>query len=1164
MLKIFLRSLCGLFLLTVLSLVWAGQPRWTLLPVPGAWEDVSGGRYAKYDGIAWYRCVVKVPASWRGDDLALTVHHIDNCHQAFFNGVKIGEAGSFPPAYRNGLSTRPVSYTIPAKQVRPGAENVIAIRICDHDGRGGFKGAAPFLSNDAQAIALKGDWLFRTGDDLAWAKLAEHPAGVAVFGKVEETAAISKRFFPQQSEAGPLSPAEALKQFVVPDDLQLELVLAEPVVRQPVFFHFDERGRMWVVQYLQYPNPAGLKLLSRDKYWRNVYDKLPPPPPHHFPGKDKITIHEDTDGDGIFDRHKTFVEGLNIATAVERGRGGVWVLNPPYLLFYPDRDNDDVPDGPPEVHLQGFGLEDTHSVVNSLRWGPDGWLYAAQGSTVSAKVQRPGSKEPPTASMGQLIWRYHPETHRYEMFAEGGGNAFGVEIDSQGRIFSGHNGGNTRGFHYVQGGYYQKGFSKHGAISNPFAFGYFPPMRHPNVPRFTHTFAIYEGANLPARYQGKLFGAAPLLNHVVCSDVLPDGSSFQTRDVEQTVKTSDPWFRPVDIKIGPDGALYIADWYDGQINHYRNHEGQLDAGNGRIYRLKTKGTKAHKPPDLAQKSSRELVALLQSDNRWTRQTVLRLLADRKEKSLLPLLREQIEASKGQLALESLWALHLCGGLDEAAALKALEHTNPFVRLWTVRLLGDRGSVSTEIADRLTRLAQTEPNIEVRSQLACTARRLPPASALAIVRQLLQRKEDRSDIHIPLLLWWALEAQAEANRDELVQMFAEQSLWAQPLVEQHILERLMRRYAQAGTRKDLLTCARLLQLAPTDAAAKILLTGFERAYAGRSLARLPEELVQEMARRGGGSVSLRLRLGEEKAFAEALQISGDEKADPNTRRNLVQILGEIRNPRCVPVLLRIVEQARDEPLRQSALTALQAFDEASIAREVIALHDQLPLTLRRAAQGVLLSRKSWTKDLLQAVERGQLNKDTISLDVVRQMTIHADPQITALVRKHWGQVQGATTAQMQQKIAHWQQVIPQGIGSPYEGKKLFKSTCFQCHTLFTHGGKVGPDLTTYKRDDLGNMLLHIVNPSAEIREGYEQHLLITTDGRALTGFLVEQDNQLVVLRNASGEDISVPKRDIEESRILPQSLMPEGQLDNLTDQQVRDLFAYLCSSQPLNE
>jgi hypothetical protein len=146
---------------------------------------------------------------------------------------------------------------------------------------------------------------------------------------------------------GPLSPTDAVKAFTVPGDLRIDLVLSEPEIAQPVFINFDERGRLWVVEYRQYPNPAGVKVLSRDGVWRVVYDKVSPPPPNHFRGADRITIHEDTDGDGKFDLHKTFLDGLNIVTACERGRGGVWVLNPPYLLFYPDRNNDDVPDGDP-------------------------------------------------------------------------------------------------------------------------------------------------------------------------------------------------------------------------------------------------------------------------------------------------------------------------------------------------------------------------------------------------------------------------------------------------------------------------------------------------------------------------------------------------------------------------------------------------------------------------------------------------------------------------------------------------------------------------------------------------------------------------------------------------------------------------------------------------
>ena len=222
------------FTLTTLTLLPPDE-KWTQLSVPGNWEKTGGKRFANYDGIAWYRCHVKVPATWKGDELALTLHQIDNCYQVFFNGHKIGEAGSFPPGYRNGVSDRPISYTIPAKQVKPGQYNLIAIRVYDHDGRGGFKGAAPMLANDARAIALKGKWQFRTGDDLSWKEIADVDKETT-FVKVENAVAVSGRLFPNKSGQDGLSPKEALKRFQIPEDLRLDLVLSEPTIRQPVFF----------------------------------------------------------------------------------------------------------------------------------------------------------------------------------------------------------------------------------------------------------------------------------------------------------------------------------------------------------------------------------------------------------------------------------------------------------------------------------------------------------------------------------------------------------------------------------------------------------------------------------------------------------------------------------------------------------------------------------------------------------------------------------------------------------------------------------------------------------------------------------------------------------------------------------------------------------------
>lgn len=965
-------------------------------------------------------------------------------------------------------------------------------------------------------------------------------------------------------DQGPLPTEAAKTALTIPDDLELDQVLSEPAVRQPVSMTFDERGRLWVVQYLQYPFPAGLKILSEDKFLRATYDKVPAPPPNHFRGEDKITIHEDTDGDGTFDRQTTFVEGLSIVTSVAFGRGGVWVLNPPYLLFYPDKNRDDVPDGDPEVHLAGFGLEDTHSCASCLQWGPDGWLYAAQGSTVSGDIIRPGLDKTPVHSMGQLIWRYHPETRKYEIFAEGGGNAWGVEFDDQGRVFSGHNGGDTRGFHYVQGGYFQKGFSKHGPLSNPYTFGYFPPMQHHSVPRFTHTFVIYGGGALPPDYNGKLIGVAPLQSHVVMSEMSRDGSTFKTKDVGYMVTSSDPWFRPVDIRVGPDGAIYVADMYEGQIAHLRHHEGKVDKSNGRIYRIRSKGAVPHATRDLGALPTAELLPLLKHPNRWYRRTAIRLLYDRRDVSVVEDLLSLVGESTGNLALEALFALNACGGFTESSAAQTLCHADPFVRGWTVRLLGDRGAMSSDRASQLAQLGMTETNVDVRSQLASTARRLPAEQGLPIVRSLLTHDEDVQDPHLPLLLWWAIEAKADSDRDAVLAMFEDSQVCRLPMASTHILHRLMRRFAMGTTRKDLLTCAKLFNISPDAERNQQFLKGFEEAFQGRPLADLPIELAEALNAVGGKSPLLALRQGEPAAVETALATIANGQADRQDRLQFVQVFGEVRRPECVGALLDLVDSSADDVLRMAALTSLQPYDDPQIPARVLKAYGAFTEDARSAAQTLLASRKAWALALVQAIDGGMIDASTIPLDVVRKLTIHRDDQLLALVSKHWGKVTGATTEEMRQVIDRLASTVREGKGDPYGGKKLFTATCAKCHKLHGQGGQIGPDLTTYKRDDVPNMLVNIVNPSAEIREGFETFQVLTDDGRIVTGFLVDKDNQVVVVRGVDGQNITFTQDQIDDMSPLKTSLMPEGVLKDLNDQQVRDLFAYLRSTQPLND
>ncbi|MBQ11863.1 MAG: dehydrogenase [Planctomyces sp.] len=1142
--------------------------KWHLVPIPDSWKRQLDGALATRNGYAWYRCFVKIPLAWKGQKVELNVEPVDDARQTFINGTQIGATGTFPPQFRSGLGEKS-RFRVPAASIKYGQINVIAVRTYMKDARSNFLVAAPILLVGKQAIRTEGQWQYRPGDSKDWATsetpktLADDAA--AYYATVDQVENIDLYLRRRKGDTDPLSPAEAIKSFQVADDLRLEQVLAEPLVGQPLFINWDERGRLWVLNYKQYPNPAGLKMVSRDKYLRAVYDKVPLPPPHGVRGRDKITIHEDTDGDGVLDRHKTFVDGLNIASSFVRGRGGVFVLNPPYLLFYPDSNDDDVPDSDPLVLLEGFGLEDSHSVANSLRWGPDGWLYACQGSTTTGHIKRPGIDTEPTHSMGQLIWRYHPETRQYEIFAEGGGNTFGAEIDSRGRIFSGTNGGNARGYHYVQGAYERKGFSKHGALSNPYAFGYFPAMKHNNVPRFTHNFIIYAGHALPEKYHGRLFGIEPLQGQIVQSDIRPNTTTFQTKDIDRPIKCSDQWFRPVDIKVGPDGAIYFCDMYEQRIDHASHYAGRVTPDTGRIYRVTARDKTKNKPAfDYGKLPTPSLVTLLEHPNKWHRQTALRVLADRRDRSILPVLRKILREQDGQLALEALWALNLSGGMTDNVARELLAHEDPHVRLWTIRLLGDRKSVSPAIGTGLVALATREPYAEVRSQLACSARRLPVNISLPIVRNLLAHNEDINDLHIPLLLWWAIESKAGDNHRQIVELFRDKPFWNLPLVKTHLLDRIIRRFALSGSRQDLLACASLLQLAPNPGHQQTLIKGFEKAFSGRSLANLPDQLVAAIKKAGGGSITLQLRQGLPEATRKALLTVSDPQANKAQRLAFIRILGEVTNPEALPVLQRVVSNGRSDELRAAALLSLQSYPVAPVGQQVVKLHNGFPDSLRNAAQSLLVSRREWARQFLAAIDAGSIDKRAVPIETQRKLLLHNNDQITKLVRKHFGEVSGATTQQMQKRIEELNSMLvtARGAGNPYTGKRLYKQTCGKCHTLFTEGGKIGPDLTGFKRDDIRGILMNVINPSAEIRKGFENYTVLTQNGRIVTGFIADQDNQVVVVRGVDGHNVVVPRKDIDEMLANPKSVMPDGLLDKLSDEQIKHLFAFLRVTQPL--
>jgi len=960
------------------------------------------------------------------------------------------------------------------------------------------------------------------------------------------------------------TPADvAAQQFRVRDGFAIDLVASEPAVTQPLFLSWDSRGRLWVVQYRQYQYPAGLQVVRFDQHLRAVFDQVPEPPPRGTPGADKITVFEDTDADGRFDTHRDVITGLSIATSVAIGHGGIWVLNPPYLLCYRDRDRDDVPDAEPEVHLSGFGLEDTHSVANSLLWGPDGWLYGANGSTTVGNVSSAATKG--VRFEGQCVWRYHPESRVFELWAEGGGNTFSLDIDAEGRVFSGTNGGGTRGFYFPQGSYARKNWGKHGPLTNPYAFGFFEQMRSEgDTRRFPQAFTIYDGGLFPDELAGDILAPNAMTNLVWHSRRLRDGSTFQSVDQPNLVESPDRWFRPVYAGVGPDGALYIADWCDSRLSHVSPID-DWDKESGRVWRVRpSDSTPAWRGGDLAAQSSTALIALFTHRNKWVRQRAALELGWRGDRTVVDALVDGVSA-RG--SLESLWALSALGELTTARAVDWLAQPSASIRRWVVRLLGDRHEGHPELAA----LAAREDDVDVRSQLAATAKRIPAQTALAIVRELARHTEDLDDPHLPLMTWWALEAHAGAW-SEIEALFADPAFWRLPIVRRTILARLAQRYAAAGTAADLEHCARLVALAPDAEARALLLGGLERAFEGRSLPRLPAALDaalrQHQATLGSAGIVLALRRSADdetaraEALRDALRALRDENESIGLRVEIVRALGETRHKEAVPELLRIATGgATSEPaLQRVAIATLAAFDDPSIAPRIVQAfggeiskeHD-----LRATAFRTLATRLPWASALVTEFAEWRLLSREMPADVLERLRAYDDDALAARVLATFGPAVTISSEQKRERVAELRVMLRAAPGGDtLAGKSHYDTLCATCHALYGEGKRIGPPLDAYDRGNVDFWLVATIEPSLEIREGFESWLAITRDGRTLTGRIAAQDPATVTLVSAEDQRTQVERSEIIELRVLETSLMPEDLLVKLGDAQIRDLFAYL--------
>ncbi len=966
-----------------------------------------------------------------------------------------------------------------------------------------------------------------------------------------------------------LRPDEAARAMQLPAGFRAHVFAAEPDVRQPIAFALDDRGRMWVAEAYAYPRrqPEGQ-------------------------GQDRILVFEDTNRDGRFDRRTIFADNLNLVSGLEVGFGGVWVGAAPYLLFIPIQDGDQPkPAGPPRVLLDGWGYQDTHETLNSFSWGPDGWLYGAHGVFTESAVGVPGTPLADRQRINAGIWRYHPTTHRFEVFAEGLSNPWGLDFNDHGHAVAvacviPHL------WHVVQGGRYQRQAGQHfnphvyddlRTIGDHLHYVGSSPWAGNNVSQAVgggHAHAglmVYLGGSWPEQYRGQAF-----MNNIhgarINIDALePRGSGYAGRHAPDFVDFRDRASQIVDLQYDQDGSVYLIDWYDQEQCHVDN-PGVPDRGNGRIFKIVYGNTSSSRVNLQAERDDVLLRSLLRR-NEWHVRHARRVLQERAAAGTLS--GETVPRLRGRLGLDAsqappdlsqpsrdyhdvqstaarlrlLWALHAVGGLTESDQVSLLGHPDEQMRAWAIQLSTEDG-VSATVAQALAALARTDTSPVVQLYLASAAQRLAPADRWPLAEALHARAAS-DDPNLPLMSWYALEPLAAADPARALALATASRL-------PRSLEFTSRRIAASG--QDGAVDRLVAALGESDDGRRLaILSGLNAALTGQRLPRLPAgwtdlELALEQSAEGrvrAEAQNFGLTVGSPRATAAARDVLANAALPAETRRRAMAALINVRDPALPPLLLGALDDGR---LRATAIRGLAAFDHAETPASLLARYPSLTPAEKRDALLTLSSRAAFARPLAAALSDGRVPARDVSADIARQLRQLDQPDVTAALEAAWGVTRSAS-AGAREETARYLAVInrtdlPRPVAA--RGRQLFRNTCAGCHKLFGDGGDVGPDITGSNRTNLDYLLHNILEPNAEIPNAYRTATVALHDGRVLVGVITAQDASLVAVQT-SNERVPVPRADIKSLVQSDVSMMPEGLLTPLGDVDVRDLIAYLRSA-----
>lgn len=974
---------------------------------------------------------------------------------------------------------------------------------------------------------------------------------------------------PHIASSPPLAPEEQLKKFHLPPGFVIELVAAEPNIKKPINIAFDARGRLWVTESIEYPFPA----------------------PADRPARDTVKIVSDFAPNGLARSITTFAGGVNIPIGVlpDPSCTSALVYSIPNIQRMSDTAGSGKADKR-EVLYSAYGFNDTHGMTGEFVRGFDGWIYCCHGFSNTSTVKSKGDTAI-TMQSGNT-YRIKPDGSRVEYVTHGQVNPFGLAFDPLGNLYSCDC--HSRPIYQLLKGAYYPSFGKpHDGL------GYGPEMlTHDHGSTAIAGIAYYAADQFPPEYRDNIFIGNVVTNRINRDRLEAHGSTYKAIAMPDFVKCDDPWFRPVDIKLGPDGALYVADFYTRIIGHYEvplNHP-LRDNTKGRLWRIVYRGTDGQHPlksfRDLTAASVQELIGELDNANLAVRLQAAEQLLARNNATTLESIQRVVEHGTGFQKAHGLWLLERLGQLKLTTLATAALDKDRQVRVHAMRVLAERASWSPALGELArARLADADAFVQRNAAAALGAH---PAQVHVAPLLQLQHKVPAADTHL-------LHAVRMALRDQLrsasVLAGLRETKWSpaddraladvclgvhnreSAMFLKHHLERrtepfaavqrechYVTRYGPDGSGGWVIQWLR--QKYPQDLASQGQLfktvqqaTQERGTQLGKGELALAEEVTLKLLATGQQGLGIDLAgLFKLKGAQPALLAAvNNPKADKNTRKNAVVALLAIDPRQNSASLAALVSTSREAiEVREQIAASLAATNLPDAQSALVKALETAPARLQSViAQGLAGSPQGGEK-LLAAVATGKASARLLQeFPVAVRLELVKLPDVKNRVAKL---TKGLVPAdkRVQELLDKRRAGYQKAQAEPQVGLKVFEKHCAACHVIANKGAKIGPQLDGIGIRGLERILEDTLDPSRNVDQAFRTTTLVLTNGQLVNGLLLRQDGTVLVLADNTGKEVRVPAGDVQERLLSPLSPMPGNFAELIPETDFYHLVAYLLS------